>query len=162
MADVDFNAGLKQAEAEWGGREKSLSLGAQTIDIQATFTNYESDYTIIHSGKDDFFAKWSSIAISTPNEDNIIYCDGTKLVLGDLGAEYAAKSRGIYWFYRGFAIYVPETLAVEDGKYIGTNGKSIIRQLSMIRFHLGILRLMNRQVSSPFLKHIQAMASVSV
>ena len=124
LADVAFNAGLKQAEAEWGGREKSLSLGAQTIDIQATFTNYESDYTIIHSGKDDFFAKWSSIAISTPNEDNIIYCDGTKLVLGDLGAEYAAKSRGIYWFYRGFAIYVPETLAVEDGKYIGTNGKS--------------------------------------
>ena len=59
LADVDFNAGLKQAEAEWGGREKSLSLGAQTIDIQATFTNYESDYTIIHSGKDDFFAKWS-------------------------------------------------------------------------------------------------------
>ena len=41
-----------------------------------------------------------------------------------MGAEYAAKSRGIYWFYRGFAIYVPETLAVEDGKYIGTNGKS--------------------------------------
>lgn len=126
LADVDFVAGLSQAEAEWGGREKSLTLGAQNIDIQKAFTNYAEDFTIIHNGKAEFFEKWASIAVTTANEDNILFNDGDKLALGDLGKAYAAGCRGLYWFYRGFAMYVPEALATggADGtKYVATNGK---------------------------------------
>lgn len=41
--------------------------------------------------------------------------------MGELGEKYAKGCRGIYWFYRGFAIYVPEALAT-DGKYIADDG----------------------------------------
>lgn len=124
IAGLNFDGGLTQAEAEWGGREKNLALGAQTIDMQKTFTNYATDYPIIYNGQDTFFAKWGDYAVTTASQDNVVYNSGGKLVLGDLGKEYAAGSRGIYWFYRGFAIYVPEALATTDGKYVATNGKS--------------------------------------
>lgn len=120
---LDYAGAFTQAEAEWGGREKCLALGAQEIDIQKAITNYEEDFTIIHNGKDEFFGNWLKYAVTVKEEGDVIYNDGEKLVLGELGQKYAAKSRGLYWFNRGFAIYVPEALATEGGKYIGTNGK---------------------------------------
>ncbi len=122
LAAVDFTAGLNQAEAEWGGREKSLPMGAQKIDMQATFANWEEDYTIIHNGRAEFYEKWAGVMINTADDDNIVYNDGDKLLLGSIGEDYAIGSRGLYWFYRGFAIYVPEALAT-DGKYKGTDNK---------------------------------------
>ncbi|NDV94387.1 hypothetical protein D0T84_05565 [Dysgonomonas sp. 521] len=124
LADVDLTGQFTdQAEAEWGGRDKSLPLGAQTINIQKGFANYETDYPIIHGGANEFFANWATFEVKKGDEP-IVYSDGTKLVLGDLAKEYATGCRGLYWFYRGFAIYVPEALATTDGKYVDENGKS--------------------------------------
>lgn len=122
LADVDFVGQFTaQAEAEWGGREKSLKMGAQEVNIQETFAKYTEDYTIIHNGEDGFFKQWEGFGI---NEGEVIYSDGEKLQLGDLGKKYAALSRGVYWFCRGFAIYVPEALADENNKYLGSDGKT--------------------------------------
>lgn len=124
LAGIDFTGQFTaQAEAEWGGREKSLAMGAQTIDIQQGFTDYETEYPIIHGGATGFFDKWAGFAV-TMGDEYLVFNDGSQLALSDLAKEYAAGSRGLYWFYRGFAIYVPEALATEDGKYIDENGKS--------------------------------------
>jgi hypothetical protein len=124
IAGLDFNGVLTQAEAEWGGRDKSLVMGAQTIDMQKTFANWEAEYPIIYNGQDTFFEHWGDYAVTTADQDNVVYNSGGKLVLGDLGKDYATGCRGVYWFYRGFAIYVPEALATTDGKYVASNGKS--------------------------------------
>ena len=123
LAGIDFSGQFtKEAEAEWGGREKSLAMGAQTINIQKGFTNYETDYTIIHGGAAEFFAKWATFEVKK-GDDLLVYNDGSKLVLGNIAKEYATGCRGLYWFYRGFAIYVPEALATTNGKYVDVNGK---------------------------------------
>lgn len=129
LADLDF-VGLfnTQAEAEWGGREKSLAMGAQTIDVQKIFTDYETEFPIIHNGKDEFFGNWTKYIVSFEDDGDVIYNDGEKLALGDIGKAYAndGKSRGLYWFNHGFAVYTPEALATggKDGnKYVDESGK---------------------------------------
>ncbi len=126
LAGIDFTGQFTaQAEAEWGGRDKSLPMGAQTVNIQRAFTNYETDYPIIHGGAAEFFAKWSTFEVKMGDEP-LVYNDGSKLVLSNLAKEYAAGCRGLYWFYRGFAIYVPEALATggaSGNKYVDVNGK---------------------------------------
>lgn len=130
---VDELAGLEEAfqggrngnfEAEWGGREKALELGVNEIDIVKTFANWETDITIRHGSSDDWFTKFASYEVVTANEDVVLQLTDGKLVLGDIAKTYAKGCRGIYWFYRGFAIYVPEALATEDGKYIADDGKA--------------------------------------
>jgi hypothetical protein len=126
LANLDFVGVFNtQAEAEWGGREKFLPLGAQEIDIQSIFANYETEIPIIHGGKDEFFGNWTEYAVTLKDRGDVISNDGERLVLGDVGKAYMndGKSRGLYWFNHGFAVYVPEALATEDGKYVDENGK---------------------------------------
>ncbi|NDV84053.1 hypothetical protein [Bacteroides sp. 51] len=124
LAGLDF-VGLftDQAEAEWGGREKSLPMGAQTIDMQKIITEYETEFPIIHGGN-SFFESWTKYVVTLEDAGDVIYNDSEKLVLGSVGKAYIGdgKSRGIYWFNHGFAVYVPEALAT-DGKYKDENGK---------------------------------------
>ncbi|MDL2299401.1 hypothetical protein LJC21_01685 [Bacteroides sp. OttesenSCG-928-E20] len=124
LAGVNF-VGLfnTQAEAEWGGREKFLPMGAQVLDIQQMFNEYETEFPIIHGGKDEFFGNWLKYMVTLEDDGDVIYNDSEKLVLGEVGKDYAAGSRGIYWFNHGFAIYVPEALATENGKYRGSDDK---------------------------------------
>jgi hypothetical protein len=123
LAGVDFTGQFTaQAEAEWGGRDKSLPMGAQTVNIQKGFINYETEYPIIHNGAAEFFAKWATFEVKM-GEDLLVYNDGSKLALSNIAKEYATGCRGLYWFYRGFAIYVPEALATTNGKYVDVNGK---------------------------------------
>jgi hypothetical protein len=127
MPAEDWKGGiLNDLQAEWGGREKSLPMGASTIDFPASFFSYtpegeggDYDYTIIHGDRTGFFGKWPEFAVG-----DLIYNNGQKLVLADKGAAWAAKSRGIYWFCRGLAIVAPEPLATTDGKYVDELGRA--------------------------------------
>lgn len=132
LANVDFVGIFKtETEAEWGGREKYLELGAQEIDIpvQVFTRRLESEgEVIIHRGDDGkaIFDNWSNYAVGLKDETDIIYNDGQRLVLGNVGKAYAAGSKGIYWACRGFAIYVPEALGTGGSngeKYVDENGK---------------------------------------
>lgn len=132
---VDELAGLEEAffagregefEAEWGAREKALDLGVNEIDVCKVMTEWETSFgkgdgQIIHNGRTNWFPFWVDYSVATKDDDLIIYNDGGKLKLGEIGEKYAKGCRGIYWFYRGFAIYVPEALAT-DGKYIADDG----------------------------------------
>ncbi len=129
LANVDFTANglIGNFEAEWGGRETAMGMGVQTLNFPKAITNYESEIPIIHgSSKENFFEKWANYSISFEGE-SLIFHNGTTLEMGDIAKKYAEGCRGIYWFYRGFAVYVPEALAtVEDGDkkvYIAENGK---------------------------------------
>lgn len=132
---VDELAGLEEAffggrtgnfEAEWGAREKALELGVNEIDICKVLTEWETSFgtteSIIHNGRETWFPFWPDYTVTTASEDVVIFNDGGKLKMGELGEKYAKGCRGIYWFYRGFAIYVPEALAT-DGKYVADDGK---------------------------------------
>lgn len=111
LANLDFVGGFNEEyEGEWGGRQKSLPLGAQEIDIQKTFTNWEEDYSeITHRGK-SFLENWAggNYQVQTAGGDNVLYCNGTTLVMDEIAKKYAQLSRGIYWYFRGISILVPE------------------------------------------------------
>lgn len=148
---VDELAGLEEAffggrtgnfEAEWGAREKALELGVNEIDICKVLTEWETSFgtteSIIHNGRDTWFPFWPDYTVTTAAEDVVIFNDGGKLKMGELGEKYAKGCRGVYWFYRGFAIYVPEALAT-DGKYIADDGSesSGAEQYGMIDSWMG-------------------------
>lgn len=123
LADVDFTAnGLVGIyEAEWGGTEKAIGLGAQTLNIPKALTNYETDIPTIHNGADGFFPNWANYSIKMGDEE-LIFNNGSTLEMGPLAKQYAEGCRGLYYFFRGFAVYVPATLGTE-GKYTGSDGK---------------------------------------
>ena len=132
---VDELAGLEVAfgggrsgifEAEWGARDKALELGVNEIDVCKVFTEWETSFgtteVIIHQGRDNWFPFWGEYQVSTADEDVVLFNDGGKLKLGEIGQKYAKGCRGIYWFYRGFNMIVPEALATTDGKYQAEDG----------------------------------------
>ncbi len=124
----EWNGGLlNDLQAEWGGRNEAVPMGASTIDMPASFLSYTPEgeggdyaYPIIHGDRAGFFGKWPDFYVG----DGLIYNNGQKLVLSDDGQAWAAKSRGIVWFCRGFAIVAPEPLATTDGKYVDELGRS--------------------------------------
>lgn len=124
LADIDFTKnGLEgNYEAEYGGRDFFMNAGAQVLNFPKTLTNYEELIPIIHNGKDTWFPKWKNYAIEGAGEI-LIYNNGETLEMGDLAKKYAEGCRGIYYFFRGFAVYVPESMGNENGKYVGTDGK---------------------------------------
>lgn len=148
---VDELAGLEEAffggrtgnfEAEWGARDQALELGVNEIDICKVLTEWETSFgtteVIIHNGRDTWFPFWTEYTVATADEDVVIFNDGGKLKMGEIGEKYAKGCRGIYWFYRGFAIYVPEALAT-DGKYVADDGSesSGAEQYGMIDAWMG-------------------------
>lgn len=120
IAGINFEVIPVVFEAEWGGREKALELGAQRVDVQKAFANYLEDITIRHGDSDQFFEAWPNLMVAD-GDDVVLYCDGTKLILDELGTKYAPAglSRGIVWFYRGLSVRLPENMA----PYTDENGK---------------------------------------
>lgn len=122
IAALDFTGGMTgNFEAEWGGTEKYLEVGKQDIDIQKILSNWETEIPTIHGGKDTWFALWNSYQVKTATDDVVIFNDGGKLKVDEYAQKYMKHSSGLNWFYRGFAIYVPQSLAT-DGKYIADDG----------------------------------------
>ena len=135
---VDELAGLEEAffggrtgnfEAEYGGREFCLELGVNEIDLnKQVLTPWETSFgsqdkeSIIHNGRETWFPYWPDYSVATANEDVVLFNDEGKLTLGEIGAKYAKGCRGIFWFYRGFNMIVPEALATTDGKYEAEDG----------------------------------------
>ena len=82
----------------------------KVIDIQNTFTNWEEDYAeITHRGK-SFLENWANAnyQVQTADGETVLFCDGNTLVMDDIAKKYAQFSRGIYWYFRGISILVPE------------------------------------------------------
>jgi hypothetical protein len=56
-------------------------------------------------------------------DEELIFNNGSTLEMGDLAKKYEEVCRGSYYFFRGFAVYVPASLGT-DGKYTDVNGKT--------------------------------------
>lgn len=112
LAGADFNVFDSDLEAEWGGREKCLALGAQRIDIQKALQKWETEITIVHNGLDGVLKKWENVSVVTPSGKSVLFNKGGKLALDELGEKYApeATCHGIYWFYRGLSVRLPESM----------------------------------------------------
>ena len=135
---VDELAGLEEAffggrtgnfEAEYGGREVYLELGVNEIDLNKDIlTPWETSFgspdkeSIIHNGRTNWFPFWPEYSVANANDDVVLFNDEGVLTLGEIGVKYAKGSRGIFWFYRGFNMIVPEALATTDGKYEAEDG----------------------------------------
>lgn len=128
LADIDFPAlsGITgNFEAELYGRDgRFVAPGKGELDVTAVMNEYETEFPIIHNGA-DVFAKLKNLNIATDELGSLVYNDGEgKLVLGDAAKKYSSNSRGVFWYYRGFMVVVPESLATSDGKYIDVNGRA--------------------------------------
>lgn len=125
LANIDFQAlcGVEgNFEAELYGRDgRFFAPGVNELDVPATLANYETEIPIRHSG-DAFFVAYAKYNVSTEATGSLVYNDGGgQLVLGDYTKKYLGGARGVFWYYRGFMLVVPETLAT-DGKYSDATG----------------------------------------
>lgn len=126
LADLDLQelcGVVSNFEAELYGRDgRFLAPGKNELDIPAILSSWQTELPIRHSG-DTFFEAYDNYNASTTATGALVYNDGSgQLVLGDYAKKYLGGSRGVFWYYRGFMLVVPETLAT-DGKYIDETGK---------------------------------------
>lgn len=125
LADIDFQAlcGVEaNFESELYGRDgRFFAPGVNELDVPATLAAYETEIPIRHTG-DAFFMAYANYNVSTDATGSLVYNDGSgQLVLGDFAKKYLGGARGVFWYYRGFMLVVPETLAT-DGKYVDETG----------------------------------------
>lgn len=83
--------------------------GANSWDIQkafsAVFDGDDSQVPLQHGGARDFLHnQWGKYSVQVKEEGDIIFHDGTRLALGDLGKKYAKHSKGVYWYLGGAAV----------------------------------------------------------
>ncbi|SHK37495.1 hypothetical protein [Xylanibacter ruminicola] len=83
--------------------------GANSWDIQKAFSAvYDGDDSQVpmqHGGSQAFLhEQWGKYSVQMKEEGDIIFHDGTRLALGDLGKKYAKYSKGVYWYLGGAAV----------------------------------------------------------
>lgn len=113
IENVNFNIFPASFEAEWGGEETALELGAQKVDILKAFVNYETDIPTIHGGREFFEAFADGQGMAELNGEPILYNNGKAIVLDELGKKYAPEDlcRGVFYFYRGLSVRLPSDMA---------------------------------------------------
>jgi hypothetical protein len=83
--------------------------GVNSWDIQkafsAVFDGDDSQVPMQHGGSQAFLhEQWGKYSVQMKEEGDIIFHDGTRLALGDLGKKYAKHSKGVYWYLGGAAV----------------------------------------------------------
>ena len=123
LADTNFFVFDSGMEIEYGNRTTCLALGAQRLDVQEWLSTAEEEEggLICHGGLEGVVQKWNSVAVTTPSGKSVLFTAGGHLTLDELGQAYAPEStcRGIFWFYRGLSIRLPECMA----PYVDWNGE---------------------------------------
>lgn len=113
IADANFNVFGSDMEIEWGNRTTYLELGANRLNVQAWLSNAENEEggLICHNGLEGVVQKWNDVAIATTEGKSILLSIGGELTLDEEGQAYAPDGvcKGIFWFYRGLSIDVPES-----------------------------------------------------
>lgn len=72
--------------------------GANDLDLAADFTKaYENGgYSLMHDGG-KFLNAYVKYSATYKEEGDLVYYDGTRLVMGDAGAKFAVGSKGVWW-----------------------------------------------------------------
>ncbi len=125
LADIDFSelCGIEgNFEAELYGRDgRFVGLGTQELNIPSIFQNNATEIPVRYGSSDAFFEAYTNYKISTEATGILVYNDDGQLVLSDYAQKCLGGGRGVFWYYRGFDLRVPETIAT-DGKYTDEYG----------------------------------------
>lgn len=83
--------------------------GVNSFDIpkafSAVFDGDDSAIPLQHGPAHDFLHnQWGKYAVTLKEDGDILYHDGTYIVMGDAGKKYAKHSKGFYWFLGGAAV----------------------------------------------------------
>lgn len=130
IAKLDWVGPFKEMEAEYGGRvaEKALPLGASTIDFQPSFASFTDrgtedvtkEWVIIHGdGQTKFFEPWQNMSVGG-EAGNVLYNNGERAELSAYGEQFVVgSSRGMFWYCKGLAFYIPEPYGEGGSNGIG-------------------------------------------
>lgn len=131
FANLDFKAlgGLQGIfEAELYARSgQFLAIGENEIDIPAILNdinNFADDNEmLVHQGKDNFFPNYLNYEVRD-GDISILYNDGEGHILpADYAKRYITNDDlGVFWYYRGFMLVVPEDIAPNYPGFSGGEG----------------------------------------
>ncbi|MBR1410297.1 MAG: hypothetical protein IJ580_04280 [Prevotella sp.] len=73
--------------------------------FSAVFNGDDSAVPLQHGDANGFLHnEWGKYSVTLKEEGDVLYNDGTYVVMGDAGKKYAKHSKGFYWFLGGAAV----------------------------------------------------------
>ena len=114
LADVDFKSSIEHLSThmeicpEDGSGYWAPGVNAG-FDIPKAFSAvFDGDDSVIplqHGDAQNFLHnEWGKYSVTLKEDGDVLYNDGTYVVMGDAGKKYAKHSRGFYWFLGGAAV----------------------------------------------------------
>lgn len=106
LADIDFKgvyaAGIGGHIEIYGATNDGsdmLTAGSHDIDLPKEFSQAADNggYSLMHDGGRFINQEYTQFEASYKESGDIIYHDGTRYVLGDVGQKYAKFSKGVWW-----------------------------------------------------------------
>ena len=135
LADVDFVAGLRgitsqHMELPHEGGAEPWAPGAHMYDFNKEFTKGGQggdNFGLKHGDAGRFLEAWSTFEVTAKDPGDILYNDGDKVVMGELGEKYAKFSRGLYWINVQTSVCSSQrnNLDEKDGSPAANNGEII-------------------------------------
>ena len=113
LANVDFKSSIAHLSTHMEICPEDGSgywaPGVNSFDIPKAFsTVFDGDDSAIplqHGDASGFLHnEWGKYAVTLKEDGDILYHDGTYIVMGDAGKKYAKHSKGFYWFLGGAAV----------------------------------------------------------
>ena len=113
LANVDFKSSINNLSEHMEICPEDGSSfwapGVNSFDIpkafSAVFDGDDSAIPLQHGPASDFLHdQWGKYAVTLNEDGDILYHDGTYIVMGDAGKKYAKHSKGFYWFLGGAAV----------------------------------------------------------
>ena len=135
LADVDFVAGLRgitsqHMELPHEGGAEPWAPGAHMYDFNKEFTGAGQggdNFGLKHGDAERFLEAWSQFEVTMKDPGDVLYNDGEKVVMGELGEKYAKFSRGLYWINVQTSVCSSQrnNLDDKDGSPAANNGEII-------------------------------------
>lgn len=113
LANVDFTSSIAHLSTHMEICPEDGSgywaPGVNSFDIpkafSAVFDGDDSAVPLQHGDASAFLHdEWGKYSVTLKEDGDILYNDGTYIVMGDAGKKYAKHSKGFYWFLGGAAV----------------------------------------------------------